>query len=393
MKYRQEDLLIDVGSTYFKVYAAGSAAQYFRDSHKDILEDLMGKCGKTVECFPAERIKICSSANSGLNAFVVSLTRSYSLKYASKIAYNSGVNIVGSVVLSEIVEHSPPVDVVDVVLIVGGIEGRRDVFRDGLPILLRKLQCRNVVYAGSSAEAHRVSDVVDDLVVLPNIIDERLQIVEGSLHGYLTNLYQKDIEGKEAVKRLRKITQGNIYSTPYIVSRSLTHAHKRFSVSEPFIVIDVGGATTDVHYSKDLARDNSGLSEAYGRFVFKSLGIYKSRPSLIFMAQQNEYVTELLAFLSVGERIYLDETGSATKSLMQLAIFLALFEMSFQKQACVTLDFLSVRSILVTGGVTQVLGRREVEKVVRFFYQKVMRSGRAPGIVFDTEYFLWTLGM
>ena len=44
-------LLIDVGSTYFKVSTSDSIEQHFRDFNKDILDDLMAKCGETISRF------------------------------------------------------------------------------------------------------------------------------------------------------------------------------------------------------------------------------------------------------------------------------------------------------------------------------------------------------
>jgi hypothetical protein len=38
--------------------------------------------------------------------------------------------------------------------------------------------------------------------------------------------------------------------------------------------VDIGGATTDIHYSKELADDNILTSNEYDRLVFKKLGVY-----------------------------------------------------------------------------------------------------------------------
>ena len=46
-----EKLLIDVGSTYFKVSTSEHIEQHFRDFNKDILDDLMHKCGDDYRSF------------------------------------------------------------------------------------------------------------------------------------------------------------------------------------------------------------------------------------------------------------------------------------------------------------------------------------------------------
>ena len=81
MSKNNEKLLIDIGSTYFKVSTTESIEQHFRDFNKQILDDLTHKCGDTVQLFDAQDIHICSSANGGLSTLIIGLTHSYSLKY------------------------------------------------------------------------------------------------------------------------------------------------------------------------------------------------------------------------------------------------------------------------------------------------------------------------
>ncbi len=47
----QEKLLIDVGSTYFKLSNNINIEQHFRDFNKSILDDLTHKCGQKIERF------------------------------------------------------------------------------------------------------------------------------------------------------------------------------------------------------------------------------------------------------------------------------------------------------------------------------------------------------
>ncbi len=385
-------LLVDIGSTYFKVSTAHSIEQHFRDFNKRILDDLMHKCGDTVQRFDAQDIHICSSANGGLSTLIIGLTHSYSLKYATNIAYNSGINVIDSILFQDIEEYSIPSDLIDVVIIVGGIDSNGGMFDDRLHAYLSKLNYSNVVYVGNAPDAATLSKSINQLVVLPNIIDDRLHIVEKHLKDYLTNLYQEDIEGKEDIKHLYEITGNQIYSTPFVVNKSLPHIHASFSVTDPFILLDIGGATTDVHYSKDLVSDNIVTEQEHDRIVFKKLGVFKSRQSLIFTAENNEYAYELLMHLKVTENIYKEHSEKATKILMQLAIFLVLCKMSHYRPAYVTLKLLSMNSIVFTGGITKVLTTADIEDVVAFFYRKIMNSDHKPVTVLDTQYDIWTIG-
>jgi hypothetical protein len=254
------------------------------------------------------------------------------------------------------------------------------------------LSYSNAVYVGSEQDAQLMRDNIENVVVLPNVIDDRLHIVEGHLKEYLTNLYQQDIEGKEDIKHLYDITANRIFSTPYIVNRALPHIETRVSVANPFILLDVGGATTDIHYSKDLVDENIVTQNEYDRLVFKRLGVYKSRQSLILAAQSNEFVYELLMHLGVTENIYNEQTEKATRILMQLAVFLVLCKMSHYHQSYSNLKLLAINSIVLTGGITKVLTVEEIQTIIVFFYRKILTSGHNPVAVMDSNYDIWTLG-
>jgi hypothetical protein len=385
-------LLIDVGSTYFKISTVDTIEQHFRDFNKDILDDLMAKCGETISRFGKEDIHVCSSANGGLSTLIIGVTNTYSLKYATSIAFNSGINIIDTIVYQNIEDYSLPSDLIDVVIIVGGADIHSDLFSDSLYSYLKQLNYSNIVYAGTAQDAPGISENIKDVVILPNVVDDRLHIVEEYLKVYLTNLYQQDIEGKEDIKHLYDITDNQIFPTPYIVNKALPMINAKFSVTNPFILLDIGGATTDIHYSKDLVEDNIVTENEYDRLVFKRLGVYKSKQSLIFAAQSNEFVYELLTHLKVTENIFHEHGEKATKVLMQLAIFLVLCKMSHYGKSYINLKLLAINSIVLTGGIIKVLTVEEIEMIIAFFYKKILTSNHNPVTVLDSNYDIWTLG-
>lgn len=386
-------LLIDVGSTYFKVCQTSGISQYFRDFKKDIYDDLITKCGDIFSQYKKEDIFICSSANGGLSTLIIGLTNSFSLKFAKNIAFNSGINIIDTILYSKIEESKSPGELVDVVIIVGGIDGIGNVFDSMLLRYLENVQYSNIVYVGTVQDATFLKGHLPNLVVLPNIITNKLHVNGNELKEYLTNLYQADIVGKEDIKHLYEITANQIYSTPYIVNRSLPFIDANFDVVNPFIVVDIGGATTDIHYSRDLVRDNIVSESGYDRLVFKKLGVFKSRETLIFAAKNNEFVYELLAYLNVTENILEEESEKALRILMQLSIFLVLYKVSRLNPLYVTLQLELLKTIVLTGGITKVLCFEEVEAIISFFYKKVMNVHALPNIVMDYDYAIWTLGM
>ena len=388
-----EKLLIDVGSTYFKVCTPQKVEQHFRDFNKDIFDDLTYKCGDIIHNYHKDDIYICSSANGGLSTLIIGITNSFSLKYATNIAFNSGINIIDTVLYKDIKTTSVPSDLIDVVILVGGIDSVSNIFDEDLFSYLDKLNYSNIVYVGTKQDKDYLEKNIDNLVGLPNIITPRLHVEEKHLKEYLTNLYQADIMGKEDIKHLYEITSNQIYSTPYIVNKTLPLVGTKFAVANPFILIDIGGATTDIHYSKDLVEENMVTQNEYDRLVFKKLGVYKSKESLIFAAKSNEFVYELLEYLKVTENIFEENSEKATRILMQLAIFLVLCKVSTFRKAYINLKLLSLNSIVLTGGITKVLKKEEIEDIVSFFYKKILNSSHKPAVVMDLNYDIWTLGM
>ena len=386
-------MLIDIGSTYFKLSSNGNISHHFRNFDKDIHDDLIFKCGDEIDKYSKDDIHICSSANGGLSTLIIGLTESFSLKFASNIAYNSGINIIETVIYSKIEDYAIPSDALDVVIVVGGIDSIKNIFDEKLINYLDRLNYSNIVYVGSSTQTEFLKGNIPNLVVLPNIIDNKLYMNEDELKEYLTNLYQQDIMGKEDIKHLYGLTSNQIYSTPYIVNRSLPYISDILDVVDPFIVIDIGGATTDIHYSKDLVQDNIITSNEYDRLVFKKLGVYKSRDSLVFSAKNNEFVYELLAHLNTTENM-LDENGEdATKLLMQLSIFLVLYKVSHQHKSYLNIKLETLNSIVLTGGITKVLNEEQMNDIVEFFYKKILNFHIAPQVVVDKDYAIWTIGM
>ena len=387
-------LLIDIGSTYFKVARDSEEIdQYFRNFDTTILNDLESKCGSTLANYSKDDIYICSSANGGLTTLIIGLTNSFSLKYAVNIAFNSGINIISTVLYPKICQEVAPKEMIDVVIVVGGIDSVEEAFDNRLVEYLSDVNYQNIVFVGSQKSHKFLKESISGIVCLENIISNKLQIREDALKEYLTDLYQADIMGKEDIKQLYALTNNQIFSTPYIVNRSLSKIHEHIEVADPFIVVDIGGATTDIHYSRDLVNDNILSEHGYDRLVFKKLGVYKSRDSLVHIAKQNEFVFELLEHLNVTENILEEKSESATRVLMQLSIFLVLYKVSKHHASYIELNLELLNNIILTGGITKVLTQDDVDDIILFFYKKILHFHHSPTIILDKKYEIWTYGV
>jgi len=121
-------LQIDIGSTYFKTNANGEIHQHFRNFDVSIYDDLHHKCADLLANYSKDEVSICSSANGGLSTLIIGITSLFSLKYATNIAFNSGINIIDTILYSTIEEAIAPTDIIDVVIVVGGIDGVKAKF-------------------------------------------------------------------------------------------------------------------------------------------------------------------------------------------------------------------------------------------------------------------------
>ena len=158
-------LFIDIGSTYFKVAQNGKIDQYFRDFNKNIFDDLNSKCSDMVSQYAKEDIHICSSANGGLSTLIIGLTNSFSLKYTINTAFNSGINIIDTVLYPKIESEVAPSEMIDVVIVVGGIDSVENVFDEKLLNYLEKVNYQNIVYVGSTKNAAFLEKNLENIVV------------------------------------------------------------------------------------------------------------------------------------------------------------------------------------------------------------------------------------
>jgi acetate kinase len=78
---------------------------------------------------------------------------------------------------------------------------------------------------------------------------------------------------------------------------------------------------------------------------------------------------------------------------MQLAIFLVLYKVSRHHADYVELQLERLNALVFTGGISQVLTAEEVERVVHFFYRKLLHFQQIPTLLIDRDYEVWTYGL
>ena len=100
---------------------------------------------------------------------------------------------IDTVLYSKIDQHTPPMGMIDVVIIVGGIDDSANSYDMRLIDYLKKVRYHNIVYAGSKAAAAFITENLENVRVMENIISDKLQLRDEVLKNFLTHLYQEDI--------------------------------------------------------------------------------------------------------------------------------------------------------------------------------------------------------
>ncbi len=321
-------ILIDFGSTYTKLAVV--------DRQEHVLVHT-GNYPSTVatdarigleQCFNAARAAIgdlafekalklsSSSAAGGLRMGVIGLTKSLSIAVGRNAAFGAGAKILATCVghlTAEDLGHlsSQPLEIL---LFCGGYDqGNTSVIEHNAQMLANSHIHIPIIYSGNSDAAPVVRRLFSiagkEFYVTPNIIPNVGELNKEQVESLIREIFLKRIIN---MKRLDKVsaqldkmvmpTPAAVLSAGELLSTG-TGEHKGLG---PLMIIDVGGATTDIHSYVDqipyLGAKLIGAQESYTkRTVEGDLGMRESSNSLSFeigldkMQQQTGLTQEELA--------------------------------------------------------------------------------------------------
>lgn len=406
---RPPRIAVDIGSTVVKIASL--------DAHGDVesqllverdfdagiarqVEALLAEAGVSAE---GEGVLVCSSANGGLRVGIVCLAKHYSGAAMRNQVLLAGAN---PVFVHDFDEAAGSLERVDVLLVGGGID-----CADAAPLERRlrafepsRYRFGALVYAGNRHLAAAFSQRFPDAVVVANPLADSLTGRSLSIFEAIRRAYLDDLIYKEGVSELRSHLVAGILPTPEIVSRGLQRALAGMSsirTSGACVAFDIGGATTDLHYTVEIVREDSdqrptpGVSVA--RFVFTDLGIVASRDSLMLQLRNHPRLYELLdAVLPGGVREAYQAMRESDYQPTPLVLsygclFIALDRFSRgQGPGLPAADLTRIAQIILTGGAAQSMAD---ETVLRLFDLFRAKTGARPEILIDSRYQLWVDGI
>ena len=264
-------LTADIGSTYTKLTAIDTAreeivatAASFTTIETDVMEGFrkaLHKIEEQIPNFSYNKLLCCSSAAGGLKMVALGLVPELTAKAARLAAASAGAKVVktysfeiSQVELDEIAAIEP-----DLILLSGGTDGgNKEVIVPNAKHLSRLEGNFSVIVAGNKSAAAEVGAVFDaaevPYVIAENVMPEfnRLNIEPAQKH--ITELFIDQIIEAKGLNHIQQLTPHDIIPTPLAVLQAcgwLSDGTANEAGIGELMVVDLGGATTDVYSISD----------------------------------------------------------------------------------------------------------------------------------------------
>ena len=252
-------LCVDVGSTFTKAVLidVGSGTVVGAASHPttimtDVMDGVDSVCRELASHGHVAETLVCSSAGGGLRIAVVGYEREVTAEAGHRVALSAGGRVVHvsagaltGVGVRELRASSP-----DLILLVGGTDGgNAEVLQHNATRLANARVMMPIVVAGN---AHVADEVAAELtrtgrrhIVTSNVLPRIGVIAPDAARSAIRAAFLEHVIGGKGLSRGRGFTELVRAATPDAVLRGVELlADVR---GEDVMVIDIGGATTDVY--------------------------------------------------------------------------------------------------------------------------------------------------
>ena len=397
--------LIDVGSTIVKgarleagvVRANAFHTRRADETIPDQAEAVLAALGCPRPVAEAD-IRICSSANGGLSVGLLMLSRRVSGAVALRTLEAVGANVRFQYEWRE-TAGLPPTRPVDLLVLAGGVDAFSDRrVRHGVDALDLTAFCYDrLVYAGHGGAVERAQARWPGVDIVPNPLQRDLVPADRALGAFVRRTYLDDIESKRELLPLRTVSNVDIEPTPGVVSRAFERLQGRFP--SPALLFDIGGATTDLHFPKELL-DESALGAsllaafpAISRHVFTAYGLHDSRRSTIAALLADPGCHDLLTALYAAEAraryLALVDGEAESRLLFAACLFLALRAALDGGEEAPRLVLGALSTLMISGGAAKGFAEADVARAAEAALGRPIRAR----VVCDPHYRWWTLGL
>jgi uncharacterized protein (TIGR01319 family) len=277
---------LDVGSTWTKgALVSGDGVLLATAQHATTPPEVLNGISAVLnELGEADEVLVCSSAGGGLRLAVVGQERLISAEAGHRVALSAGAKVVhvsaGELANVRELRAAEP----DVVLLVGGTDGGdRKVLLHNAKVLARNRVRPPIVLSGNIEAQPEALEVLAQRTVVPtpNVLPDVGELVPGPARAAIRQVFLSHVIGGKGLSRGPRFPKLVRAVTPDAV---LAGVSQLATFEEgAVLVVDVGGATTDV-YSAVSTQDDENRAVALPadrRTVEGDIGMRWSAPGIV----------------------------------------------------------------------------------------------------------------
>ncbi len=397
-------LLVDVGSTVVKVCTRWRADRF---SAVRRIARLSGVSpGEQVSELLAGRpsgvraVRVCSSANGGMPVGVLGLSGRHSVAAAARAAVAAGGSVRYERLLTS--PSGTPATPVDVLILTGGVDGADHHRLRAALAGARLTDHPHEILVWAGADAPEVAALLPPHHRTTNVLDRHLRPSPGGLTELIRDLYTSDLVGRKGLGALADVTEAPIWPTPAVVGLAAQRMSRRrllSGVTAPFVLLDVGGATTDAFVCTELRRGRAvrlAPDSSVVRQVFTDLGVVASRPALLGRLATDPDLFDLVRAVAPerSRALYHDLCEGRVSALAPPVGFLCCLFLALRRLAAPDgphgTDLRRAASVVVTGGARSGASTTQIRRVVDAADggSEVSRA-----VTVDHDYLLWAYGI
>ncbi|HHU69064.1 MAG TPA: DNA mismatch repair protein MutL [Thermoanaerobacterales bacterium] len=265
---------------------------------KDAVKDLESNLGETISW---NSMLATSSAAGGLKMTVHGLVYDMTVKAAKEAALGAGA-VLHMVTAGELnpldlerIQKIKP----NIILLAGGVDygDRNTVINNAYKLADIGIGCP-VIYAGNSAAAEDVKEILEKnnikVTVVDNVYPRIDELNIEPTRRVIQKVFEDHIIKAPGMDKIREMVTGHIIPTPGAVMNCAKLMKERIG---DLLVIDVGGATTDVHSvthgSEEINKLLVSPEPEAKRTVEGDLGIYINAFNIIKAIGEEKIIEEL----------------------------------------------------------------------------------------------------
>ena len=310
-------LSIDFGSTYTKLTAIDldkeeiiSTARAMTTVKTNVLtgfnmafEELTKNLNNKLKDYEIVKKVACSSAAGGLKIIAIGLVPELTTEAAKKAALSSGGRVVKTYAFRlspEDMEEISSLDY-DILLLTGGTNGgNREYILDNARTLAENNIKKPIIIAGNEEVKEEVEKIFKshniEYYSSENVMPVVNKINVIPVKEVIREVFMKNIIKAKGMENVQKLVGDIIMPTPTAVMKAAEIFSKDDNNS---VVIDIGGATTDVHsIGKGLPKTNDiqlkGMEEPYSkRTVEGDLGVFINKKNIVDIIKIEKLEKEL----------------------------------------------------------------------------------------------------